>query len=1240
MFILLFVVLLSLPGQHVLKPGESLQREIATGESHPYPIKLATGPLIRVGAVQKNINLAIALADPDGKEILEVDYSGNYDGRESLSYEATQSGEYRIFFRALGTNVRKGTYEARLDVRDIASAEDRRRINAERLLLDSFKSQRQANYQAVIDKASQVLPLWRELADAYWEAETLSLLGSASNSTRKFEPAADYYNQSLVLRRQIKDRAGESNVLEDLSEVSRGQNNYDQSLAFATQALEIKRELKDRAGEGKVLYRVALAKSNQGKFTEVIAVGDEALAILEPLGDRTSIANIHNLKGNSLLSLGKLDEAIKSYEKSLALYRETKNRAGEANVLNNLALSANRIGDHERALDLYEKAIAIRREQKDRLNEGTNLRNIANVLSGMGEYEKAIERLNTGLSIARELKDPVGEVGALVVISSLYVKLGQYKEAIDASETARSIAVSLKNPGLLRNSYSNLEIIAFMQGQYEKAIEFEEQKVKLDRELQNRALEVQDLTILGGSYRRLGRYEKATEVLEQALVISREIKPKENEAYVLANIGLVYMAQAKYREAIPYHEQSMLIFRESKMPGFEARSVINLGECARKTGKIQESIELTNKALALAREARDRDAEGISHTNLGAALNASGEVVKAREHLTQALLIARELKSPSEQRDALNELVRLERNQGNLAKASEYLDQSLTTLESSRSEILNPQSRASFLAAEHEVLDLQIDLLMRRSHADPHAATMALEASERSRARVLLELLSEARVDIRQGVDAALVREEQELGSRLNTWAGRLEQAKQPALAARLKQELSQLETEYERAQSAVRKASPQYTALTQPSPLKLREIQELLDADTLLLEYALGEERSYVWAVTRDSMASYELPKGEAIKKSALEVYEALTVRSVTKRGETAAEKRDRIDRADRQLPGSAKTLSQILLGPVSSQIGSKRLVIVADGALQYIPFAMLPDPAKAGVSQPLIVNHEVVSLPSASALAIQRNQLAGRQPAPKMLAVVADPVFDRADKRFRTPPGDVNDNEQPHQPALNEVRSIEHLAKEADTKSGESAGRLVIPRLPYTRQEADQLMALASSSTAQSSFKAVDFQASRSTVLSGDLSQYRYVHFATHGLLDTERPGLSSLVLSRLDREGKPLDAFLRVNDIYNLKLPAELVVLSACQTGLGKEIKGEGLVGLTRGFMYAGAARVVVSLWNVNDKATAELMTKFYERMLKRGERPAAALRAAQVEIWNTKQWKSPYYWAPFTLQGEWR
>ena len=267
-------------------------------------------------------------------------------------------------------------------------------------------------------------------------------------------------------------------------------------------------------------------------------------------------------------------------------------------------------------------------------------------------------------------------------------------------------------------------------------------------------------------------------------------------------------------------------------------------------------------------------------------------------------------------------------------------------------------------------------------------------------------------------------------------------------------------------------------------------------------------------------------------------------------------------------------------------------------------------------------------MSLPSASSLAIQRQTLANRQPAPKGIAVVADPVFSTADARFRSS-GQAKDVAPVAASRGSDTRILEHL-------SGGPSGQLAIRRLPFTRQEADQILAVA---PAGSNFKAVGFRANRALATSGELSQYRYVHFATHGYLDTSRSGLSAIVLSMIDEQGKPQDGFLRTHDIYNLKLPAELVVLSACETGLGKEVRGEGIEGLTRGFMYAGARRVVVSLWNVNDKATASLMQRLYLGMLRGKKTPAAALRAAQIEMLRSKQWQSPYYWAAFVMQGEW-
>jgi CHAT domain-containing protein len=460
-------------------------------------------------------------------------------------------------------------------------------------------------------------------------------------------------------------------------------------------------------------------------------------------------------------------------------------------------------------------------------------------------------------------------------------------------------------------------------------------------------------------------------------------------------------------------------------------------------------------------------------------------------------------------------------------------------------------------------------------------------------------------------------------GSRLLALAGNAPQA------PTLRQEIRDLESQYQDVEAAIRKDSPRYAALAQPSPLTAAQIQrDLLDEDTLLLEYSLGEKRSYLWTVDKKDLRAWELPARDKIEAQVEQVSGLLTARSIVKRLETPATRQKRITQADAALGSAVKELSRMVIGPAEGVLAAKQLVVVPDGALQRLPFSILP----VGKGEPLVVAHEVVMLPSASAMAVLRRETSGRKPAPKTLAVFADPVFDGTDARAGKTVAYARPTAS-QDAARESTRILEHLAEPSDSASAS----LKIPRLPYTAQEADEILGVFRGGA---NLKAVGFEASRAAATNGQLSDYRYLHFATHGYLDTERPSLSALVLSQVDQNNQPLDGFLRVNDIYNTRLSADLVVLSACQTGLGKEVRGEGLMGLTRAFLYAGAPRVIVSLWNVNDRATAELMTKLYRNMLREDMRPAAALRAAQLEMRKQKRWESPYYWAAFVQHGEWR
>jgi CHAT domain-containing protein len=537
------------------------------------------------------------------------------------------------------------------------------------------------------------------------------------------------------------------------------------------------------------------------------------------------------------------------------------------------------------------------------------------------------------------------------------------------------------------------------------------------------------------------------------------------------------------------------------------------------------------------------------------------------------------------------------------------------------------------VATQQDKYELFVDILQAEHAADPSAgyAAEALHVNERARARVLLDSLLDAHVDLREGIDAALLDRERVLQKQLNDSSAQLSRLlagkhtnQQTEAAAR---KLDDLTRDYQELQAEIRRRSPRYAAVMQPQPLEAADIQSsVLASDTVLLEIALGEERSWLWAVTPQKISSTELPPRRTIDAAARSLYERFVARQKHS-GDSAVEYAGRVAAADAQLGREAAGVSQLLFGGIADRLNGdwrgKRLVIVAEGTLEYLPFAALPvpDSGRAKERVPLVTRHEIVTIPSATILAVLRREITARQPARKAIAILADPVFEPTDPRVRAKPA-------------------------AGDRAGAIPGspvawpprlRAGLVRLPFSRGEAEAIALLAPPGDV---YKATDFKASRETATDGTLADYRLVHFATHGVVDAERPALSGLVLSLVDELGAPRNGYLRLHDIYNMRLNADLVVLSGCDTALGKEIKGEGLIGLTRAFMYAGAPRIVASLWQVSDLATAELMKKFYAGMMQRHLPPAAALRAAQLAMAADPRWSAPYYWAGFVMQGDWQ
>ncbi|MEW6736460.1 MAG: CHAT domain-containing tetratricopeptide repeat protein [Acidobacteriota bacterium] len=1008
----------------------------------------------------------------------------------------------------------------------------------------------------------------------------------------------------------------------------------------------------DQRSESRILNNLATIYSDIGDRRKALEYHLQALPLRRASGDRRGEAITLNNIGLGYRSLGENEQALVYLKLSLDIRRELNDRQGEAIILNNIALVYTTLGEPHKALEYLNQSLPLRRAVNDRAGEATTLSNIGAVYKMIGEFRQALDYHQQALHLYQEAGDRKGEALTLNNIGLTYSELGETQKALEYYTKAlnlRHVMGDLRGAAIILNSIGNTNKVL---GETQKALEFLNQSLALSRKIADRPGEATTLNSIGLLYESLGEIEQALDYFNQSLNLQHTMQDQRREAILLNNIGQLYVNMGEPGQALEYINRSLVLRRKASDRSGEATSLNSLGVVYRLQGENQKALDYLNQSLNLRREIGDRLGQAFSLSDIALTMAQRNEKEQALEQFQQALVLYREMGVRQDEALTLYNIARLEREQGRLKESRQYLEAALAITEELRVKVDVEELRASYFTTVRDYYELYIDLLMRLHKQNPNQgyAARALQVSEQARARVLLDILTQAQTKIREGIDPALIERAHTLQEKLNARAEyqlRLLAGKYTKEQAQaLERELRDLTTQYQQLQAQINQQNPRYAALTQPQPLSLKEIQEkVLDADTLLLEYTLGSERSYLWLVSHNTLASYELPGRSEIEATARRVYGLFSAGNQRVIDEANQRNRRSVQTANLSattapVVDAMATLSRMLLGPVAGQLEKKRLLIVSEDILQFIPFGALPIPTTVGdiSEQPLIVNHEIVSLPSVSTLAVLRQELAGRRPAPKMLAVVADPVFSIDDKRFKLRSGKVKSSTI-NRPAVTTSETEELNLPKDLVRSANEVGlfkqSLHIPRLLHTRQEAERILALAPTAATK---RALDFTANRATATSTDLSQYQIVHFATHGLFNSTHPELSGLMLSMVDEEGKAQNGFLRAHDIYNLNLPAELVVLSACQTGLGKQIKGEGLIGLTRGFMYAGSARVLVSLWNVNDKATAELMARFYENMLKVKMRPAAALRAAQVSMWREKRWQSPYYWAGFVLQGE--
>jgi CHAT domain-containing protein/tetratricopeptide (TPR) repeat protein len=867
---------------------------------------------------------------------------------------------------------------------------------------------------------------------------------------------------------------------------------------------------------------------------------------------------------------GRFWEAAARYERALRLWAALGDRGPpQSGALYELGRLYFQRGLYRDARGTFARYRALAHELGSAYDAGVACNELGRVYAGLGEIAPARASYHEALRIWRTLGDHHDEATSLINLGELFQIHGDSWQALELFRQAREAAHRIADVPSEVNAWNGIGWAYRSVADWRRAKDAHQEALRLLNRSPNRPLAAVTLTQLGSIYLEAGETEQALLYLRQALALQRDPAAAAERAVTLNAMGLALQRLHADAQALVAFQRTLSLLAGHAAGLTETSARINLGWSYLQVHQPDQALAEYAKALERARHEQDRAAQGLAL--LGMAL--------------------------------------AERDRGNPILALHHGGAALEIFETLRTAAVRSDLKASYMARNEAYYGLLIDLLMaeQRRHPGGELARQALELSERSRARRLLDALTDKRaLSSAAGPGAGRLQAEwrrltaeidaQDLASRDLQDAGKRQDAGR-ALSGLLDRASELAEQIRKETHAAGTTADPASTATD-------RLARALLDPDTTWLEYRLGEPRSFLWALSAEgAIQCVELPGRSVLEQRIRAFYRSLAAGDPPPEeaaGDAAESPKDGMDR-DR----AALELSRMLLGPVATHLGHQ-LVISAGGALQLLPFSALPDPG--GKGELLLSSHEIAYVPSLHVLAELRARRAARRPPPDLLAMVADPVFGPSDPRLRGTPV------FRAAPAPGELLRLAHAGEEVDA---------IRPLVPGER-----------------ALVARGFEATRELVKSGRLGRYRMLDFITHGAL---RPGsgnaLPAIVLSLRDGAGKVQDGYLRTYDLEYLDLPADLVVLSACSTALGPEIPSDGMFGLPQAFLSAGAQRVVVSLWNVGDRATAELMPRFFRHLLVGGLPAGNALRQAQLEMRAQPRWHDPTHWAGFVLQGDW-
>lgn len=943
--------------------------------------------------------------------------------------------------------------------------------------------------------------------------------------------------------------------------------------------------------------------------------------------------------------LANYEQALEFFVQARDIFRELGNLQGEGQILNNMGMVYQRLGQHEQALDAYEQSLTIKQRVGDRQGEANALGNIGSLYITLGDYDLARSSYEQFLAIAQELGDQRTENVVLTSMGRVFWHMGQYRKALEFFTQAMTMAQQLDDrhgEGLALNGLG----LGYVElGEYENALESYEQALAIVQATGARQNESQTLNNIGTVYQRIGQYEQALEYYERALDIERQIGHRLGESQALNNIGTVYDDIGivsddvkQHEQAITYYKQALPIFQDLDVRAGVATTFSNIGTAYGNLEQYEQAVDYYERALVIKRELGDRRGEGLDLNNIGQTYTEQGNYELAYQPVRQGLDIGHELDDPNLLWIAGSGLAKIEAGRDQPEEAIRLYEEALAIIESLRTGLSEKETKTSFMQNKLFVYDEFIALLQQLHSASPDKGydRKALEIFERKQGRVFLEEMGKSGARHFAGVPDALLQREEELYNQLyrvrqqlsDTRAKEITKRRQAQLDT-LEQRKEDLEAELQMLQMTLKNDYPDYYAIKYPIPVTVSELQEqVLQPDEFILIYHAMQESTVVWLVGRETLHMESVPVGEQhLREDISSMRQAMLYDWGTERGLNLSGQTTQPAAPDR-LPFSqiSHRLYNLLIPEAvrpflfSQENQTQNILhIIPSDPLYALPFETLitkdvsEDQSGENTPRYLIEKMPINYLSSASLLKTLRAAQGRRIATPQYpLLAFAHPAY--------------TSNASPNDKNIRALRAQFYR----------NFSRSSITELPETADEAKTVAALLNAPQESAPLQLRE-QASRANVLklneSELLDDYQYLLFAMHGVLPGEVDHIvqSALVLS---------DDFLTMGDVFGLKLNADVVSLSACNTGRGTQVKGEGVVGLTRAFMFAGTPVVAVTLWSVESLSAKELDIGFF-RALNNGMPPARALQAIKLQMIRggyDPLYRSPYYWAPFVVFGD--